>query len=65
MADNIIKNEFMWEEEKSKKKLYKNWKLYAVALGIIVIGTGTGLGIYYGVNANHSEITKTTLNDLN
>ncbi len=65
MADNILKNEFMWEEKKAKKKLYKNWKLYASALGIIVIGAGTGLGIYYGINGNHSEITKIDLSTLN
>ncbi len=64
MADNILKNEFMWEEKKAKKKLYKNWKLYASALGIIVIGSGTGLGIYYGINTNHSEITKIDLSTL-
>ncbi len=65
MADNILKNEFMWEEKKAKKKLYKNWKLYASVLGIIVIGAGTGLGIYYGINGNHSEITKIALSTLN
>ncbi len=65
MADNILKNEFMWQEQQKKKKLYKNWKLYAIALGIIVIGTGTGLGIYYGINTNHSEVTKIALNTLN
>ncbi len=53
------------EEQQKKKKLYKNWKLYAIALGIIVIGAGTGLGIYYGINTNHSEVTKIALNTLN
>ncbi len=65
MADNILENEFMWQEQQKKKKLYKNWKLYAIALGIIVIGAGTGLGIYYGINTNHSEVTKIDLSNLN
>ncbi len=51
-------------KKEENKKLYKNWKLYATALGALVIATGTGLGIYYGINTNHSEITKTNLNTI-
>ncbi len=63
-----IKSELLLGEEQKKiekKKLYKNWKLYATALAIALIGTGTALGIYYGINAHHSEGTKTNLNTLN
>ncbi|MDQ7982653.1 MAG: hypothetical protein REH79_00330 [Spiroplasma sp.] len=57
MAENLIDQELLLQEKKKQKKLYKNWKLYASALGIVVIGTGTGLGIYYGVNGNNSSTT--------
>ncbi len=58
MKKNIKKEE--------NKKLYKNWKLYATALAIMLIGAGTGLGIYFGTNnhSNHSEITKINLSTL-
>ncbi len=56
MKKNIKKEE--------NKKLYKNWKLYATALAIALIGAGTGLGIYYGTT-NHSEVTKIDLSTLN
>ena len=68
MADNIIKNEFMWEEgQKKKKQLYKNWKLYASALGIIVIGLGVGLGVGLGMQHNSptTPIAPINLSDLN
>ena len=67
MAENLIKSELLLgaEQKKEKKKLYKNWKLYTSALGIIVIGTGTGLGIYYGLYAHHSAATTpVNLNNL-
>ncbi|MCL8209482.1 hypothetical protein [Spiroplasma attinicola] len=64
MAENLLKNEFMWEEQQKKKKLYKNWKLYAVALGIIVIGLGVGLGV--GLSTSHNQqTTPINLNTLN
>ncbi|MCL8210333.1 hypothetical protein LT336_00063 [Spiroplasma sp. JKS002671] len=50
--------------KKENKKLYKNWKLYAATLAIMLIGAGTGLGIYYGTT-NHSEVAKIDLNTLN
>ena len=57
MKKNINKTE--------NKKLYKNWKLYATALAILAIGTGTGLGIYFGTsNHSHHEAKKTDLNNL-
>ncbi|MDQ7982705.1 MAG: hypothetical protein REH79_00610 [Spiroplasma sp.] len=55
MANNLIDSELILEEKKPKR-LYKNWKLYASALGIIVIGTGTGLGIYYGIESNNPVV---------
>lgn len=58
---NLIKNEFMWEEPKKKTKLYKNWKLYAIALPVIAIAAGTGSGIYYGVNGHSKKVDLSTL----
>jgi len=31
----------------------------------MVIGAGTGLGVYYGVNANHHSLNKINLSKLN
>ena len=52
-SQNFMKNEFMWEEPKKRVKLYKNWKLYAIALPAIAVAAGTGSGIYAGVNHGH------------
>ena len=60
-----IKNEVLLEAEQTTKKVSKNWKIYASVLGIMVIGAGTGLGVYYGVNANHHSLTKINLSKLN
>ena len=62
-SQNFMKNELMWEEPKKKTKLYKNWKLYAIALPVIAIGAGTGSGVYYGVNGQRAkEVDLSTLN---
>lgn len=52
MTENGLKKENL---QKEKKKLYKNWKLYASSLGIIVIGLGVGLGIGLGIRTNNTE----------
>ncbi|MDQ7982620.1 MAG: hypothetical protein REH79_00165 [Spiroplasma sp.] len=49
---DLLKNEIILEKKKPKK-LYKNWKFYTISLGTIIVVTGTGLGIYYGLEANN------------
>ncbi len=56
------------QNEKVKEHLYKKWKLYAAALGIIIIITSTGLGVSLGVpwheifsNLNHLKLNKTAI----
>ncbi len=55
------KNEFLSEEKNKKSKKYIKSETLMLVLAIILIGTGTSLGIYYGIHANHSEATKTAL----
>ncbi len=47
------KNELLLEEKNKKRKKYIKSETLMIVLAIILIGTGTGLGIYYG-KTNHS-----------
>ncbi|MDQ7982622.1 MAG: hypothetical protein REH79_00175 [Spiroplasma sp.] len=51
--ENLLKNELHLEKKK-RKRLSKNWKLYLSTLGVIAIGAGSGVGIYYGVQTNNN-----------
>ena len=55
------------EAKQVKKQLYKNWKLYAAALGIVTIGLSVGLGVGLGTTGHHELDAKIDLNaiDLN
>ncbi len=68
MTEDLIKEALPLEEQKqeyTKKQLYKNWKLYATALGIITIGLSVGLGVGLGTGAGHSSVlAKKDLNNL-
>jgi len=59
-------NELLLQEgQKKKKQLYKNWKLYASALGIIVIGLSVGVGILGAKHNPTTSIAPINLNTLN
>ena len=59
-------NELLLQEgQKKKKQLYKNWKLYASALGSIVIGLGVGVGILGAKHNPTTSIAPINLNNLN
>ncbi|MDQ7982618.1 MAG: hypothetical protein REH79_00155 [Spiroplasma sp.] len=42
--------------QNESKKIYKNWKIYAITLGIIVLGAGAGLAVYYTTHNNNQPI---------
>lgn len=66
MAEEFNKEKFPLEEQKQKKQLYKNWKLYATALGIVTLGLSVGLGVGLGTGAGHSSLAlRKDLNTLN
>lgn len=69
MAQDLTKEILPIEEQKQTKKiLYKNWKFYATALGIITVGLAVGLGIGLGVeNSSHNTITpaQKIVNEIN
>ncbi len=67
MKKDLTKEVFPSEESKqAKKQLYKNWKLYATALGITTISLSVGLGVGLGTGAGHvSVLAKKDLNTLN
>ena len=57
MAKDLTKEILPVEEEQKqeKKLLYKNWKIYATALGVITVGLAVGLGVGLGVsNSSHN-----------
>ncbi|MCL8210826.1 hypothetical protein LT336_00570 [Spiroplasma sp. JKS002671] len=57
MAKDLTKEILPIEEEQKqeKKLLYKNWKIYATALGVITVGLAVGLGVGLGVsNSSHN-----------
>ncbi len=69
MAEDLTKEILPIEEQKQEKKLlYKNWKIYATALGIITVGLAVGLGIGLGVqNSSHNTVSteQKIVNEIN
>ncbi|MCL8209865.1 hypothetical protein [Spiroplasma attinicola] len=59
MAKDLTKEILPIEEEQKqeKKLLYKNWKIYATALGVITVGLAVGLGVGLGVQHAHTVNT--------
>ncbi len=70
MAEDLTKEILpIAEEQKQEKKLlYKNWKIYATALGIITVGLAVGLGVGLGVqNSSHNTVSteQKIVNEIN
>ena len=64
MAKDLTKENLPLGANKEKKQLYKNWKLYAIALGIVTIGLSVGLGVGLGAGQHDSLVAKKDLNEL-
>ena len=70
MAEDLTKEILPIEEQQKQEKnlLYKNWKLYATALGVITVGLAVGLGVGLGVHNSSQNTVSTTqkiVNEIN
>ena len=68
MAKDLTKSILPIEQQQKKTTLYKNWKLYATALGVITVALAVGLGVGLGVHNSSQNTVSTTqkiVNEIN